>query len=148
MREDNSFFFCLSIISKYPGAYFGKKSLNALIHFWNGYAYRTVVEKRGKLDSPLVPNHWKNIENSESLHEFLDPNYKHFMDGFEDFAYSHYKHETYTTQGWANLISKNCNSEEEAFDKFFELLEGFFAQKGISMHPQEEEGSEEHHDQS
>ena len=144
MREDNTFFYLLSTINKKPVVWLGKKSLDALMLFWEGYAFRVLLEKTGELDKPLVLARPKSRDKSKVPKEYLDPNYEHFMDGFEAFVYSHYKH-GYSTLGWKNLISKNCNSDEEAFDKFFELLEEFFAQKGISMHPQEEDGSSEGH---
>ena len=137
MREDNTFFYLLSTINKKPVVWLGKKSLDALMLFWEGYAFRVDMERAGELDKPLVPVHPKSGKKRRVPQECLDPNYEHFMDGFEAFVYSHYKHR-YTTIGWKNLISQNCNSEEEAFDKFFELLEEFFAQKGISIHPLEE----------
>jgi len=139
----NSFFFWLSKIRKRPGLHLGEKSLKALMHFWHGYSFREAVERWEKATGRDFFEHYDEAIKSD-ITRIPDND---FMSGFEEFAYSHYKHETYTTLGWQYLISKNCNSEEEAFDKFFELLEEFFAQKGISMYPQEDASSEGHRSQ-
>ncbi|MCL2388323.1 MAG: hypothetical protein FWC89_12380 [Defluviitaleaceae bacterium] len=50
------------------------------------------------------------------------------MDGFNEFVWSHYNCQSWAMSG-EMIISKNSNSEEEAFDKFFELYDEFIKQK-------------------
>ena len=53
---------------------------------------------------------------------------QHFMDGFNEFVHSYYNRGITVLRG-SSLISQYSDSEEEAFDKFFELLDEFLEQK-------------------
>ena len=54
--------------------------------------------------------------------------YAHFIDGFNDFVYSYYNCRNQAMSGeW--MILENSNSDEEAFDKYFELRDAFLNQE-------------------
>ena len=44
---------------------------------------------------------------------------------FSSFVFSHYKLDKEKYKNWQMRISRNCNSQEEAFDKFYELFDEF-----------------------
>ena len=124
INSESSFLLWLQKIRERPGLFLGEPSLTALVHFWNGYAFNRMIngsDANGE-NSCFVDCDESSVEPEQiTLYE------SHFMDGFEAFVYNHYKSE-WTTQGWAKLILEKCITEEEAFYKFFELLDEFFAQ--------------------
>ena len=84
----------LQKIKKRPELYLGEKNLHFLFHFINGYTHRLCEE---------------------------DPYYTCCLDGFYQFVWLYYNDSS--VGGWCEMISYNINSPEEAFDKFFELLD-------------------------
>ena len=85
-------------IRQRPALYLGTKSLTAFYHFLRGY--------------------WMACQ----LHEIDDDDGLNIPQDFNDWvAYRTHFHEP--TSGWCNMIVSNARSEEEAFDRFFELLE-------------------------
>jgi len=135
MQSDSSFYYFLSRIRERPGVFLGgEKSLSALMHFWDGYVFRTMIESWEKAN---------DLDFSQHSDDFFSPMYnpgtrlktlprppveEHFMNGFLEHVYEHYNQGR--NMGWKYLILKNSVSEEDAFDTFFELLDEFLAQKG------------------
>ena len=112
MRSDESFRFWLPKIREHPAAFLGEKSLSTLMRFWRGYLFGREVEVGESAEIKLSEVEYKTYGH-------------HFMDGFNEFVESYYN----CTMGGVNgteIISLKSNSEEAAFDKFFELLDEFF----------------------
>ena len=104
----NSVYVILQKIRKMPGIYIGIKNIDYLLHCINGYKYRIMDES---------PNHqWS----------------QDCLDGFFEFVVSFYNTKA-GTLNWNSIILQNTDSQEEAFDKFFELFDVFLDQKGISL---------------
>ena len=102
----------LQKIREVPGLWLDRKSLTLLNHFLNGYAYG--VHSRVTIETDLAQCN--------------------FTSDFNKFVHSYYNHEMGAMSAeW--LISKMCNSEEEAFDKYFELRDTFLKQKSDSDDP-------------
>lgn len=77
----------------------------------------------------------KKLEDSDETIDFtvqyaLDSNSTNhcFMDGFDEFIRSYYESSLASISG-TGLILGNSSSDEEAFDKFFELFDEFLKQK-------------------
>ena len=120
----DSFYFLLQKIREMPGLYLGKKSLEALIHFWNGYAIRGNKETWEK-ETGL--NYFEDFEKQPvhlTLKMKFEPGGNYVMDGFNEFVYKHYSCIMPAMSG-AWMILEKSNSDEEALDKFFELLDMF-----------------------
>jgi len=136
---EDSFYFWLRRIREFPELFLGEKSLTALVQFWHGYVFCKMMETHEKSTGHSATERYDEIFNSptkplvKSATTSHNPYERHFMNGFEAFAYSCYPNCERTTQGWAKLISKNSDSEEEAFDKFFEVLDEFLKQKGETL---------------
>jgi len=82
-----------------PGMYIGKKSLHLLQAYLNGYiAYHNEVNDK--------------------------PNY-FFLPEFQEYVQQRYN--IHTTHSWASLITFFSCNDNDAFDKFYELLDDFFA---------------------
>ena len=124
-RLDDTFLTWLPRIRENPGVFLGEPSLTALSHFWNGYAFREMPEKQEK---QTYANDLKECEKTVVPERLSKRSEKHFMDGFEKFAYSYFGCD-WSTQGWVKLITEHCNSEAEAFNKFFELFDMFIKEK-------------------
>jgi len=122
---DDTFFTWLPRIRENPGAFLGEPSLTALSHFWDGYAFREMPAEQNK---QAQTNHLKDSGQVVITEGQNTSNGKHFMDGFEKFAYSHFNCE-WSTRGWVKLIRENCSSDAEAFYKFFELFDAFINAK-------------------
>lgn len=60
-------------------------------------------------------------------HTERDPNYEHCMTGFDEFVMKKYGMET--LHDWGETILFFCYSEDEAYNRFFELYDEFTAQK-------------------
>jgi len=94
-----------------PGLYLGKSSLTALNHFTNGYSFKE-YEIHGAAHSQII-------------------NLRHFQEYTEGFYSLHT-----TTKNVFTIIAENTNSDEEAFHRFFELLDAFCEQNDIQkLHP-------------
>jgi len=87
----------VSEIRQRPGLYLGHKSLVALRHYLNGYIDGINLNNDGVLES--------------------------FYPGFQEFIQDRY-HIT-STHGWAEIIIFYSQSDEKAFDRFYELLNEF-----------------------
>ena len=117
----DSFCLLLQKIRERPGLFLGEKSLKTLGHFWAGYGFKEAMEIWEKSTGQNFFEHY-----DEAIRSDLRPeqNGRHFMDGFDQYVHSHYNC-IVGAQSGTGLISEKSESEEEAFDKFFELLDEF-----------------------
>jgi len=83
-------------IKKCPGLFIGKPSLQRLYAYIGGFVH------------------------SESIHD----SYSEYLDGFQEYISEYYA--LNTDHNWANIIEFFNPIEEEAFDKFYELLDKFY----------------------
>lgn len=83
----------LEDIQRRPGVYLGKKSLDRLGHFLAGYMWCMHC----------------NFENEDN-----------YLSGFQEFIADYYN--IHSAHNWSDIIQFFCSTDEEAFDKFYELL--------------------------
>jgi len=110
-----------------PGLYLRKKSLELLAHFKVGYELGISVmswEKETGLDSS---EHFNVAINSMPHDQFYDSDF--FVDFFT-FVCSHYSCKP-GAMSEDMIISTNSASDEEAFDKYFELFDMFLKEQKI-----------------
>ena len=100
----------LQKIREKPGLFLGKPSLHALWHFMNGYAMR---------DYELTGSSDHTIECSK----LSCPH------GFNMFVHRHFNR-PYSTMCAEHLILTQINCDDEAFYKFFELLDEYLKHQG------------------
>jgi len=95
----------LDFIHQTPGAYLGKKTLTGLVDLIWGYV--ACMYQR-------------------------DGNMPDFLQGFQEYVeeYYHLKDNEYVFRNWSDIINFFCKTEEEAFDKFYKLLDEFETQRG------------------
>ena len=118
---DDSFIFMLQKIRERPGVYLGDKSLERLVQFWNGYVYGGAIKAwEMSHDNDFFENFDEAMNDCFSSKRYSD----HFMYGFDEFVHSHYDCGLTSLNG-AGLISKFSDSEADAFDRFFVLLDEF-----------------------
>ena len=117
----DSFYFALQKIRERPGLFLGAKSLERLVHFWHGYDFRHSIEVWEATTGHNFFEHYDEAINSDLRPE---PHEQYFMSGFDEFVHEYYNCMITTWRG-TSIISQNSNSDEEAFDKFFELLDEF-----------------------
>ena len=98
---DDLLYKLLQKIRDRPGLYLGEKSLIYLYYLILGYEDRAFE---------------------------TDPNYHDCLDGFDEFVYSYYYDQPIGTRSWKRFILDNTNTQEEAFDEFYELLDEFIKQ--------------------
>ena len=106
-------------IQKDPRRYLEAKSLTRFEHFMLGYSFRIDMESWEKVsNSDFRENYDKAVlyGNSDVI---VDT-----MSGFSEFVHSYYNREL-TTLSAAGVILENTDSESDAFDKYFELLDSF-----------------------
>ena len=117
-----SFLFVLQTIRESPKEHLGKKSLDYLMLFWRGYYFRYEAELWEK-DTGLsfIENYDKTMDLSSLVPD------SSFLRKFTKFVHSHYNR-TASGNDVMTLISKNSLSEDEAFDKYFELHDAFMEQ--------------------
>lgn len=97
MINDDKLLELLKEIRKIPELYIGKKSLERLYAFIGGYTHHENF-KKNNLDDDWMKDFQKYIENRYRLN---------------------------TTHNWASIIQFFSNTEEEAFNKFYEHLDNF-----------------------
>ena len=98
----------LDQIRKRPGMFLGSKSLTGLYHFIHGYGagYRDACRD----------NNFKNISDEIIPREFHD-------------WCAYRNHFPESTSGWRNMICSVTESEELAFDYFFQLLDEYVSRE-------------------
>ena len=116
----DSAIFLLQQIRKRPGLYLGVKSLTTLGRFMHGYTFREAAEawmKETGLDF---------TENYDYFHKSFNILVKHpdsfDWREFDQYIFAHYNVEMGAKSG-ERIILENSQSEEEAFDKYYELLD-------------------------
>jgi len=107
----NPFINLLKKIYEMPGLYIWKKSLPFLVHFIGGYSW----------GEDVINGHSKDASNAVG---------SRVLEGFDEFVYTYYDCKITALNGEA-LILKNSTSDEDAFDKYFELLDMFLKEKGL-----------------
>ena len=91
----------LAAIRQRPAMFCGEHTLSALNHFFAGYGFA--------LDSHGIETSSDPLDIRRGFHEWV--------------AYRlHFKE---STSGWCNMIQQSTNSETEAIDRFFQLLDEF-----------------------
>ena len=113
----------LQKIREKPGLYLGKPSLEALYYFWFGYGFREDIEEWEKWSGRDYFENWDRVMSGKDI----QPSWRtgdNFSYKFDIFVHAHYNR-PYTTRNWKSLISDECNTDEEAFNKFFELLDEY-----------------------
>ncbi|MDR2599664.1 MAG: hypothetical protein LBC73_05255 [Oscillospiraceae bacterium] len=114
----------LEKIRETPGLYLGKKSLEALSHFWDGYAWGCMVEAWERLTNlNFFDNYEKAVRFMSNSHCSTD------WFEFNKYVHAHYN-EILGAMNANTLIMENSKSDEDAFDTFFELLDEFISTRG------------------
>jgi len=109
----------LEKIREIPGLYLGKKSLEALSHFKNGYAWGSDVEAwEMSTNRSFFDDYEEAMQFSRNRDMSID------WWGFTKYVHMLYD-EPLGAKGAIMLISENSKSDEDAFDKFFELFDAF-----------------------
>jgi len=114
----------LEKIRETPGLYLKKKSLYALSHFWNGFAWGRDVEA-WEMSTNL--NFFENYEEAISFTINRHNKNKHSqidLIGFNEYVHEYYN-QPISTKDATTLIIEHSESDEVAFDKFFDLLDEF-----------------------
>ena len=133
-----SHFLMLQKIRENPYGYLKQKSLEHLSMFLRGFNFRDSI------------NRWEKTTGLDFIEHFDDATDFIFsiasgpslIRQFSKYVCSYYGREK-STHGPMMLISKHSSSEEEAFDKFFELHDAFIEHMGIEC-PFSHKGGEEH----
>ena len=128
--SENSFYFILQEIRKKPGLYLGSKSLQSFMQFWHGYVLGIASKEWKKSTDGRFETQDKVID-TVMQHAVASNSYpldQHFMYGFDEFVHKHYNRNRIAMDA-SSLILENSSSDEEAFDKFFELFDEFLKQK-------------------
>ena len=89
----------LKEIKKRPGLYLGRASLERLYAFINGYKHQ---DSYSAVQTDCLDGFQKYVEKTYNIH---------------------------TDHNWASIIQFFSITEEEAFDKFYELLDEFTSSK-------------------
>jgi len=123
-----SFYSFIQEIRERPALWLGEKSLKALVQFWDGYSFREHVEAWERLTGRNFFENFNEAICSEIPGVSSGP-HLYSKSGFNKFVHLHYNCEIGVMSAYW-LISSKSKSEEEAFDKFLELLDEFLEQKG------------------
>jgi len=119
----------LQKIRERPGLYFGKKSLEYFSLFKAGYEFRTDLEMREKVWKEATGrDFYENYDEAMSVDIYPKTQSQSIFAGLNEFVYSYYNCELWSLNA-EGVISKYSSSDEEAFDKFFELLDEFMAHR-------------------
>ena len=104
LRMD-ALYFLLQLLRKAPKHYLAEKSLLCLYSFIRGYSFGASGENENYID---FSSQWDNFVFSR---------------------YDKYDKKPIKIENWQSAISQHSNSQEEAFDKFYELLDEFLKTK-------------------
>jgi len=110
----------LQQIRKRPGLFIGVKSLTALGHYLRGYTFRIKTELWMKNTGANFSDDYDFFSSTTHFARYSD-----CLDKFDMFVYTHYNVKMGAKSG-NTVILENCQSEEEAFNKFYELLDAYF----------------------
>lgn len=92
----------IDAIQQRPEMYFGNKSLTAFYHFLCGYEMACVVHE--------IEDNRLGLKVPQDFHDWV--------------AYrTHFRE---STSGWCKMIVTTSQSEQDAFDRFFELLKEYY----------------------
>jgi len=122
-------------IRKCPGLFLGKKSLLYLKHFLAGYQ---MGEDVGIWETSTGRNYFENQNEANQSRTASTQGYDYTLEScqFNEFVYTHYNCTTeiegvllHSTMCVEYFILEKSNSDEEAFDKYFELRDAFIKQR-------------------
>lgn len=99
----NPSFNLLFAIKKNPVVFLGKKSLERLKAFWDGYTLHMI---------------YKNDESNK----YFAVNFQKFVENKHSYSGSYYS--------WSSIIIQNSSNDEDAFDNFYKLLDEFLVENG------------------
>jgi len=114
-------------IRERPGLYLRKKSLDLLEHFMFGYKLRDDVASWVKETGKDASEYFNAIITSMPLDQI---DISTLFLNFQIFVHSYYGRELGALSEYT-LISRNSYSDEEAFDKYFELFDMFLNEQKI-----------------
>lgn len=117
----DSFYSLFQKIRERPGMFLGRKSLRVFMDFWNGYTFGYEI---GTWEKETGQNYFDKVEKevhsiTKEAQLWLD-----FRSQLDEFIYSHYNATVGSTTGMC-LISRSIMDDEDAFDKYCELLDAF-----------------------
>ena len=127
----DSFCFMLQKIRDEPGLYLGRKSLEALKHFWSGYDSRRLLESVSKAwEESAEPDFSKYYD--EAVRTSTHFPICNFRIEFNEFVLLYYNDDRSSLSGIC-LIAEHSDSDQAGFDKFFELFDAFlkWEKKGV-----------------
>lgn len=101
MKSNDKLYVLLQDIRERPELYLGKKSVERLCHFINGY------REHETYTVDTVKNDW--------MYDL-----KRYIEGYYNLNTDH---------NWSSLMQFFSNTEEEAFDKFYEFFDEFWKNK-------------------
>jgi len=123
----DNFYYMLKKIRDKPGLVLGKKSLDALSHFWNGYAWGSAVEAwEISTNRSFFDNYEEATQFSRNINMSID------WWGFTKYVHTYYN-EPLGAKSATMLIVENSRSDEDAFDKFFEIFDTFMNEGKSSL---------------
>jgi hypothetical protein len=122
----------LNKIRERPVLYLGKKSLAFLTSFMHGFEEGVYV---GTWEASTALGFYENYQKAITSKLLVSqvPDYSRTHHLFNEFVHTHYSNVSgtfipYAAKSAAYLISEMSNSEEEAFDTYFELHDEFLKQ--------------------
>jgi hypothetical protein len=139
VREDPWRYLGEHKIGDSPNIYSGEKSLFRLRLFMTAYYYRCRMEEWEKETGLKAYEHFEEANAYENTPESIIRLCGKVTIDFNFFVHDHYDRLTEADNGEKRLLSphspmslieKMSSSEEEAFDKYFELRDAFIAQRG------------------
>ncbi|MCL2048881.1 MAG: hypothetical protein FWG87_09155 [Defluviitaleaceae bacterium] len=120
-------------IRKAYGYYIGRKSLTSLNAFMDGCAFGRAMSEWERSTGLNPFEHIEEVRTCPNLHNgdySCNDNFEDEFFGFLEFVHEHYNVDSLmTAHSGDSLISEKSSSEEEAFDKYFELQDAFQAHK-------------------
>ena len=121
-------YFIMQQVRKCPGVWLGSKSLSALCRFVAGYEYRISTELWMKKTGLDFTEHYDYFLKTYEI------GYRSYVNWYEfnQFVHEYYK-AVYNTRNAEGLILESTTSEEEAFDKYFELLDAYLEMQNVEQ---------------
>jgi hypothetical protein len=141
VRENPHKYLAENKLGSSPSIYSGEKSLFRLRLFMTGYYYRCLTEEWEKETGLKAYEHFEEANAYENTPESIIRLSGKVTFDFNYFVHDHYDRLTCSEHTGGkkilaspyspeSLIKEMSSSEEEAFDKYFELRDAFIAQRG------------------
>lgn len=124
----------LQTVRKNHWLFLNEKSLKALANFRRGYNFGRKVEA---WENSTGLNFYEHVNDTLEAVKFITEFTNHDVEfeilAFDEFVHAHYDEASMlSVKTPEHLISEMSSSEEEAFDKYFELHDAFLKQKNES----------------